>query len=92
MDSYLSEEELSDITFTIDENKNEDHVDRALRTLKDLQRENEAIRQEMQRIKANPKAFIKPTRDEFSIKINQLRDENDALRKMVEKNKIPTYC
>lgn len=38
MDSYLNEEEHSDITFTIDENKNEDHVDRALRTLKDLQR------------------------------------------------------
>jgi thiamine pyrophosphate-dependent acetolactate synthase large subunit-like protein len=67
-------------------------VDRALRNLKELQRENESLRQEMQRIKANPKAFIKPIRDEFSTKINQLREENDSLRRMVEKTKIPAYC
>lgn len=91
MESYLSYEH-SDITFTTEENKNEDHVDRALRNLKDLQRENEMIRMEMQRIKANPKAFIKPIRDEMSLKINQLREENDSLRKMVEKTKIPAYC
>jgi phage host-nuclease inhibitor protein Gam len=91
MESYLSEEQ-SDITFTTDENKNEDHVDRALRNLKDLQRENDFIRKEMQRIKANPKAFIKPIRDELSLKINQLREENDSLRRMVEKSKIPAYC
>lgn len=91
MESYLSYEH-SDITFTTEENKNEDHVDRALRNLKELQRENEMIRMEMQRIKANPKAFIKPIRDEMSLKINQLREENDSLRKMVEKTKIPAYC
>lgn len=50
------------------------------------------IRMEMQRIKTNPKAFIKPIRDEMSLKINQLREENESLRKMVEKTKIPAYC
>jgi len=46
----------------------------------------------MQKIKNNPKAFIKPIRDELSIKINQLRDENDGLKKMIERSKIPAYC
>ncbi len=45
----------------------------------------------MQKIKANPKAFIKPIRDQMSAKINQLREENDSLRRMVEKAKIPAY-
>lgn len=39
MESYLTEEP-SDITFTTEENRNEDHVDRALRNLKELQKEN----------------------------------------------------
>lgn len=86
-------EEHSSITFISDYNtKSEDHIDRAVRNLKDLQRENELIRREMEMIKANPKAFIKPIRDELTNKINELRDENDSLRRMVEKSKIPAYC
>lgn len=60
--------------------------------MKELQRENEAMRAEMQRIRSNPKGFVKPMRDEFTLKINQLREENDSLRRMVEKTKIPAYC
>lgn len=46
MDSYLSEDH-SDFTFTSEENRNEDHIDRAIRTLKDLQLGNAALRKEM---------------------------------------------
>lgn len=84
-----SEEE---ITFTTEECRSEDHVDRAIRNLKELNKENELIRQEMQRIKSNPKAFIKPIRDQMSTKINQLKEENDSLRTMIERAKIPPYC
>lgn len=45
----------------------------------------------MEQIKSQPKAFIKPFRDELSTKINSLRDENESLRRMVEKTKIPAY-
>lgn len=35
---------------------------------------------------------MKPIRDELTVKINQLREENDSLRRIVEKTKIPGYC
>lgn len=50
------------------------------------------VRQEMEKIKSNPKVFIKPIRDQLTEKINQLREENESLRRMVEKTKIPAYC
>ncbi len=46
----------------------------------------------MERIKSNPKAFIKPIRDQMGLKINQLKDENDSLRTLIERAKIPAYC
>lgn len=70
----MENEGHSDITFISECNFNEDHIDRALKNLKDIWQQNEAIRKEMELIKANPKAYIKPVRDEIVGKINQLRD------------------
>lgn len=66
-------------------------MDRALRTLREIHRQNEQIRKEMEMIKNNPKAFIKPIRDEMGNKINLLRDENESLRRLIDKTKIPAY-
>jgi hypothetical protein len=45
----------------------------------------------MEIIKDNPKAFVKDARDGMVEKINVLRDENESLRRMVEKAKAPAY-
>jgi len=68
-----SSPEYDEITFISEFNRNEDHIDRALRTLKEIQNQNNAIKKEMEQIKTNPKNFIKPYRDELSSKINSLR-------------------
>ena len=80
-----------EITFISESNFNEDHVDRAHRTLKEVQDKNEAIRREMEMIRNNPKNFIKSIRDEMVNKINQIRDENESLKRLVEKSKAPIY-
>jgi hypothetical protein len=72
MDSDCSPK-YDEITFISEFNRNEDHIDRALRTLKEIQNQNTTIKKEMEQIKTNPKNFIKPYRDELSTKINNLR-------------------
>lgn len=42
-------------------------------------------------MKSNPKVYLKPIRDELSFKINSIREENETLKRMVEKQKIPAY-
>ncbi len=84
-------EDSADITFISQCNLNEDHIDRALRNLKEIQFQNQALKTEMEIIKDNPKAFVKDARDGMVEKINVLRDENESLRRMVEKAKAPAY-
>ena len=91
MDSYYSEEPC-DITFTShQDNRNEDHIDRALKNLKEIQQQNFHLKLQMQKLKINPKVYIKPIRDEICFKISHLRDENESLKRMVDKQKIPAY-
>lgn len=40
--------EYDEITFISEFNRNEDHIDRALRTLKEIQNQNTAIKKEME--------------------------------------------
>ena len=80
-----------DMTFISESNCNEDHIDRANKTLRELQEKNEALRREMEMIRAHPKNFIRPVRDELVDKINLVREENESLKRMVEKAKAPAY-
>ena len=90
MDSVYTEDQ--DMTFiSYEEHRAEDHVDRAARNLREQLKHNEALRQQIEAIKSNPKGYLKPIRDELTNNINQLRDENESLRRAVDKARAPSY-
>lgn len=68
------EQDQPDITFISECNLNEDHIDRALKTLREIQMQNQNIRNEIDIITSNPKVYVKAARDQIVSKINELRD------------------
>lgn len=68
------EQDQPDITFISECNLNEDHIDRALKTLREIQMQNQNIRSEIDIITSNPKVYVKAARDQIVSKINELRD------------------
>lgn len=69
----------------------EDIVERASNKLKAIILANQQMEREIQALRNDPSSFVDPMKINLSNKINQIYEENNKLRKIINPEKIPIY-